>query len=69
MAQRFPGGYQVTMLRAGASMTIAGTLVSGDENRLEYGAAVPDLVSGAKVTPAPVLVPGSTVGCAVPPPA
>jgi len=50
-------------------MTIAGTLVSGDENRLEYGAAGPDLLAGAKLTPAPLLIPGSTLGCAGPPPA
>jgi hypothetical protein len=65
MAQRLPGDHQ----RAGASMTIAGTLVSGDENRLEYGVAVPTILSDAKVTPAPVLLPGPTLGCAAPPPA
>jgi hypothetical protein len=69
MGARGPGVLFVTLLRAGASMTIAGTLASGDENRLEYGAAVPEFLPGAKVTPAPVLIPGSTLGCAVPPPA
>jgi len=59
----------VTLLRAGASMTIVGTLVSGGENRLEYGAAAPSILSGAEVAPPPVLVPGATLGCAAPPPA
>jgi hypothetical protein len=34
-------------------MTIAGTLVSGGETRLEYGGAPPSILSGAKVTPPP----------------
>ena len=59
----------VTLLRAGASMTIAGTLVSGGENRLEYGAATPSILSGAEVTPPPVLIPGSSLGCAAQTPA